>query len=131
MLTTAVALPQRLPRSAGYLTFRVGRAEIGRYQTVGVLSFNRVLDLTRWNLSIKKARGFTGKRGGLDRLAEATWRSELGHGWCLLMALLIAAPLWFSLAGVASWLLALAVPLHIYPIMLQRVLRWRVQQLER
>ncbi|MFC6668365.1 hypothetical protein ACFP9V_25180 [Deinococcus radiopugnans] len=69
------------------------------------------------------------KAGELARLAEETWRSELGHAWALLTTFLIAIALWSSRSDVVGGLLVLAVPLHVYPILLQRLLRWRIQQL--
>lgn len=130
MIIAVKLIPQVLPRTAGPLTFTVGPNEPRWSRRLGVLAFKRVLDLTGWNRMIQKARGAGGKRGELARLAQETWRSELGHAWALLTAGLIALALGSSRPEVVSGLLVLAVPLHVYPILLQRLLRWRLQQLQ-
>ncbi|MFC6667688.1 hypothetical protein ACFP9V_21565 [Deinococcus radiopugnans] len=129
MIVAVKMVPQVLPRTAGPLTLTVGPNEPRWSRRLGVLAFKRVLDLTGWNRMIQKARGYSGKRGELARLAEETWRSELGHAWALLTTFLIAIALWSSRSDVVGGLLVLAVPLHVYPILLQRLLRWRIQQL--
>ncbi|GGO36960.1 hypothetical protein [Deinococcus humi] len=130
MIVAVKVVPQSLRRTAGPLTFNVGPSEFQWYRRLGVRAFDRGLDLIGWNWMIREARGYTGKRGALAGLAEETWRSELGHAWAFLTTCLIALPLWFSQSDVVTGLLVLTVPLHVYPMMLQRLLRWRIQQLQ-
>ncbi|UBV45438.1 hypothetical protein LAJ19_20135 (plasmid) [Deinococcus taeanensis] len=129
MASAAALLPRPTPGVAGLLPFKVLREELHWYRRLGIRHFNRLLEFTRWNRVVRSMRRFGGTRGELWILAEETWRSELVHGWSALTALWTALLLGRLFPSLAGWLLLLSVPLHLYPIMLQRTLRGRIQQL--
>ncbi|WP_185996033.1 glycosyl-4,4'-diaponeurosporenoate acyltransferase CrtO family protein [Nocardioides campestrisoli] len=109
---------------------RVGRWEARLYPALGVRLFGKLLDLIGWNRVIARARGFSGTREGLKELDQHTRRSEVGHSICLAVATAVACGVletgeWRS----AAWLLALGLPLHLYPVLLQRLLRARIQSM--
>ena len=97
---------------------------------MGVHVYGRVLDAIGWNRLIEGTRAFDGTRAGLPALDQHTRRSEGGHLLCLLVAVLLAG----AAAGTgawsgAGWLVGLGVVLHLYPALLQRLLRLRIQSL--
>ncbi|MDO4263240.1 MAG: hypothetical protein Q4C67_03505 [Deinococcus sp.] len=135
MAAADFALPRRLPDAAGPLRFTVSGHQGALYRVtlhrwLGVGAFGRLLERTGWNTLVRSARGYGGGRRGLPQLAEQTWRSELGHVWALLTALALSAVLLCLHQPEATfWLVALAAPLHLYPALLQRHVRARIQRL--
>lgn len=117
-------------RVPDYAWLLVRRWEPKLYAALGVRLFGRMLDAVGWNRIIAKERGFDGTRQGLDELDQHTRRSEIGHilCWFATVFLAVGALLAGSWVG-AVWLLGLGVPLHLYPVLLQRVLRARLQAL--
>ncbi|MGO1192543.1 MAG: hypothetical protein ACTMHH_01605 [Nesterenkonia sp.] len=115
-------------RIPDYDWLRVRFWELRIYTGLGVRIFGKGLDVIGWNQIIAKERGFDGTRRGLGELDQHTRRSEIGHNICLLVtaALALGILMTGSWAG-ALWLAALAVPLHLYPTLLQRLLRSRIQ----
>ncbi|WP_148058879.1 hypothetical protein [Bogoriella caseilytica] len=110
---------------------RVRRWEPRLYAGVGVELFGTVLDLIGWNRVVTAERGFDGTRRGLGILDQHTRRSEIGHsaGMVISVGLAIAAMVWGSWVG-ALWLVGLAMPVHLYPAWLQRLVRARIQALQ-
>lgn len=98
------------------------------YAALGVRLFGKLLDVIGWNRIISKERGFDGTRRGLDGLDQHTRRSEIGHSLCLLITAVLAVVILAteSWAG-ALWLIGLGVPFHLYPALLQRILRSRIE----
>lgn len=113
-------------------SLRVRRWELRLYTSLGVRIFGKLLDTIGWNRMIARERGFDGTRRGLDGLDQHTRRSEIGHDLCWLVTAVLAvgALLAGSWVG-ALWLIGLGVPLHLYPMLLQRLLRSRIQALPR
>ncbi|WP_258724298.1 hypothetical protein [Cellulomonas sp. NS3] len=108
----------------------VRRAELRWYRRCGVEVFRRALGAVGWNRSVDAGRGFDGSRATLDALETGTRRSEGAHVLLLgLTALLAAAGLVLGRPAVAAWSAALAVPFHVYPVLLQRTTRYRLQRL--
>ena len=108
--------------------FHVRPWETHVYVVSGVRGYGRVLDLIGWNRIIARARGSNATRAGLPVLDQHTRRSEAGHLACLLVTLVLAGFIavteqWQG----AGWLLGLGVVLHLYPVMLQRLYRGRIQ----
>ena len=110
--------------------FRVRSWEAPLYGRIGACLYGRALDAIGWNRVVERGRGFDGTRAGLAGLDRHTRSSEAGHLLCLVVAsaLAVAAVLAGSWAG-ALWLLGLGAVLHVYPVMLQRLLRVRIQVL--
>lgn len=129
LVWAALAFPQgwRVPDRAWW---RVREWEPRLYTALGVRAFGRVLDVVRWNRVITAERGFDGTRRGLVTLDQHTRRSEIGHsaGMLISVGLAIAAVVWGSWVG-ALWLVGLAIPVHLYPAWLQRLVRARIQVL--
>jgi hypothetical protein len=98
------------------------------YQSLGVQWFEALL----WNLGYEKLRkpGFRLRRDYalLARMELEGKQGEIGHLICFIVVLLFAgyAGHMNSLRGVL-WLLATGTFFHLYPIMLQRYLRPRLQ----
>jgi hypothetical protein len=108
--------------------FRVRTWEATVYRAVGVRRYGRALDAIGWNARITRDRGFDRTRAGLRVLDRHTRRSEAGHLWCLLVTVVVAGVVaatdgWNGV----GWLAGLAVLLHLYPVMLQRLLRTRIR----
>lgn len=115
-------------RVPDYDWLRVRSWEPRLYAALGTRLFGKLLDVIGWNRIISRERGFDGTRQGLDGLDQHTRRSEIGHSICLLVAAVLAFGIWAteSWAG-ALWLIGLGVPFHLYPALLQRLLRGRIQ----
>ncbi|MCR6032095.1 hypothetical protein GGQ22_11655 [Nocardioides sp. zg-579] len=108
--------------------FRVRHGEPRLYSALGVRLFGKLLDAIGWNRVIARERGFSGTREGLEELDQDTRRSEVGHGICLVVTAAVALGMlstgaWHG----AVWLVALGLLVHLYPALLQRLLRARVQ----
>ncbi|GAA1107586.1 glycosyl-4,4'-diaponeurosporenoate acyltransferase CrtO family protein [Nocardiopsis metallicus] len=110
--------------------FRVRSWEPGCYRALGAGLFGWVLESTGWNRVVRRDRAFDGTRAGLLGLDQLTRSSETGHLMCATVTVIVAvAALWAGAWGGALWLVALGVVLHVYPVMLQRSLRSRIQAL--
>ncbi len=114
-----LAMPINLP--ARY--FRVSKFErTGTiYETLMVRQFGRL---------VVQRIPFMGNRRGLAQFAERSRHAETVH----LFSLVGLTPLILSLSlqhqwRVAVWTLLFSVPIHIYPIMLQRHNRMRIERL--
>lgn len=129
MAWAAAAVGPRM-RVPDHEWLRVRPWEPRLYRSVGAKAFGRLLDAAGWNRLITRERGFDGTRKGLDGLDQHTRRSEIGHlvCWCATVVLAVGA-LWAGSWVGAVWLLGLGVPFHLYPVLLQRVLRARIQAL--
>nr|WP_244977121.1 hypothetical protein [Deinococcus humi] len=110
--------------------FTVNGWEVCLYQRLGAPAFGTLLRRVGWERLRRDARGFSGTRASLARLDHATREAEYSH---LLLALVCAGialgALSLHAADTAGWLMLTAIPTHLYPVMLQRSLRWRLQRL--
>lgn len=118
--------PQVRISDHGWLRVRHWESRV--YPALGVQLFGTLLDISGWNRVIARERAFDGTRAGLGELDQHTRRSEVGHGICLVVTAALSAGLlstgaWHS----AAWLMALGLPFHLYPALLQRLLRARLQ----
>lgn len=109
---------------------RVRPWESRLYPALGVRLFGTLLDVTGWNRVVEKERGFSGTREGLHGLDQHTRRSEVGHGLCIVATVALAVGVlstgaWYG----AAWLIALGLVVHVYPVLLQRLLRARIQSI--
>ena len=110
--------------------FTVNGWEVRLYQRLGAPAFGTLLRRVGWERLRRDARGFAGTRASLARLDRATREAEYSH----LLLVLICAGIALGALGLhagdtASWLMLTAIPAHLYPVMLQRNLRWRLQRL--
>lgn len=111
--------------------FQVRDWEPGLYRSVGVYHYMNLLRLVGWERFRRAAQGFDGSRGSLRTFERMTREAEYSH----LLLLLICAVLLLILAAVhawdtSGWLLGTTMFFHLYPVMLQRTLRARLQGLK-
>jgi len=129
-LTPAVCAPaviRRLPRQ----WFRVPAHERVLHRIAGVGLFDRLLDVSGWNRLITPLRGFSGTRASLLSLEQSARTSAGAHGICFAIHVLLAVLALFSShpwSG-ALWMLLPGVPVHLYPVLLQRSIMLRLQPL--
>ena len=109
--------------------YRVRGWEAALHRRVGVRAFGALLRAVGWERVRQRARGFDGTRASLRRLDRSTREAEYSH---LLLALICAALSAGFAAGsapdTAGWLLLTTVPAHLYPALLQRSVRGRIQR---
>ncbi len=110
--------------------FTVSDWESPLYRRLGAPAFASILRWVGWDRLRENARGFGGTRTSLARLDHATREAEYSHLLLALICLgLAVGALRLCAADTAGWLLLTTIPTHLYPVMLQRSLRWRLQQL--
>lgn len=101
------------------------------YRLMGVGLFFRFLQVSGWERLNRRSRPFDGTRASLAALDRATRSSELAH---LILAgigtALAAAAAGFDAWRATGWLLALNVVLHVYPVLLQRTVRFRIGRVQ-
>jgi hypothetical protein len=117
----------RLPR----FLVPVRRIEPALYRWIGVGIVKRIVAAPIWPI----LNGFApppkpeNRHELLDRTDLATKLAEVCHGAAFILALFVA--LFYLAVGLfseAMWILLFNLLLNGYPVMLQRVNRWRVQQ---
>lgn len=124
--STGDAVARRLPES----WMQVSSTERAWHRRLGVGPFARLLELVGWNRVVAGMREFDGTRAALPRLHRAVRGSLAGHGIGLLVHVVlsvVALPAghpWGSL-----WILLAGLPLHLWPMLLQRSTLWRLQKL--
>ncbi|SCG48242.1 hypothetical protein GA0070609_2041 [Micromonospora echinaurantiaca] len=105
--------------------WRIRRWEPGLYRRLGVGAYRRLLRRVGWERLM--GHSFAGTRAALPALDLRARRSEFGHSVLAVVALGLAGAAALLGAGpAAGWLAGLTVPLHGYPIVLQRALRARI-----
>lgn len=119
------------PRLAGR-RFTVSAAEVRIYRRLGVVGFMRLLQRVGWTRAMRDPRIFDGTRRTVASYEQATRHSEHGH---LCLFIVVLAPIvWAAARGwwdAVVWLGVMNVGFHLYPVMLQRVQRVRLQALLR
>lgn len=120
------AVPQRPPPR----WFRVRPWEPALYRRLGVFGYRRLLRLSGWERFRRKAVGFDGQRSSLAAYERATREAEFSHlllgGIGMVLVLFAATRRAWSAAG---WLLGANLFFQVYPVMLQRTMRARVERL--
>ena len=119
---------RRVPRQ----WFRVPARERLFHRTLGVGVFGWLLDVSGWNRRVlEPLRGFSGKRAGLCSLEQSVRGSAVSHGICFAIHVLLAVLALFSRHSRrdALWMLLPGVPVHLYPVLLQRSIMLRLQPL--
>ena len=122
---------QRLLPPAYYRIHRPARLDWW-YRRLGVAYFRSALLATLWRGKEQSARYFNGRRDGVAQLREQSEKSEFGH--LIPLVILTGVSSWLVASG-ATWL-ALATQVinvigNLYPVLLQRFHRMRLQRLER
>lgn len=110
--------------------FRVPRGERKLHRMLGVAAFGQVLQWSGWNRAIADPRrSFDGTRAGLPALEQSLRGNICAHGACFLIHVALAALAVANghLPG-ALWILLPGVAIHLYPVMLQRSIGLRLQQ---
>lgn len=111
--------------------FRVPPEERLLHRMLGVGIFHWLLDQSGWNRHIvDPLRRFSGTRAGLPALEHSIRAGAGSHGICFVIHMVVSATVFF--AGhwwSALWVLLAGVPIHFYPLLLQRSLMLRLQPL--
>jgi len=114
------------PRLAGR-RFEVSAAEVRLYERLGVHAFRKLLRRSGWTAAMRDARVFDGTRRTLASYEYATRAGENAHLAIFVLAVGMALlALFTGEPGGALWLVGLGIPLHVYPILLQRTQRARL-----
>lgn len=112
--------------------FRVPPGERVVHRVLGVGVFGWLLDASGWNRRVlEPLRGFSGKKTGLLSLERGVQASAVSHGICFAIQVLLAVLALFTRhpwRG-ALWMLLPGVPIHLYPVLLQRSIMLRLQPL--
>lgn len=118
----------RLTLEGGW--FRVHAWEPPVYRALGVLRYMALLRAVGWERFRQAAQGYDGTRSSLPRYERATREAEYSH---LLLALICAAVIGEAAVqrawDTALWFLLTTLLLHVYPVLLQRTMRARLQRL--
>jgi hypothetical protein len=120
----ALRLPRRL--------VTVHAIEPVLYSWAGVGLVKTVVTSRAWRLlvGLEAPRAQTSRREHLQRVEMLTMGAEVVHGTAFIFAASIALICAVTGKGsVALWIAAFNIGLNIYPVMLQRATRWRLQQL--
>lgn len=100
------------------------------YRVLGVSQFRQFLLATIWRSKDQRSKYFNGKRSGMSGLIEQSMRAEFGH---LLPFILLAvvAIYWSSLQlfTLASFTMLWNIAGNLYPTLLQRHHRMRIQRI--
>jgi hypothetical protein len=110
--------------------FEVSPREVRVYRALGALGFMRLLRAIGWERAMRIGQTFEMKRATLADYERATRHGENAHA-LLFVATLVGA-LGLAAAGEvagALWLVGMGVVFHVYPVMLQRTQRARLQPL--
>lgn len=110
--------------------FRVRGWEAGVYLALGVMRYMKLLRWVGWERFRRTAQGFSGVRASLAAYERATREAEFSH--------LLLAGIGFGLVlgaaalgqwNAAAWLLGANLFFQVYPVLLQRTMRARLQRL--
>lgn len=110
--------------------FAVSPREVRVYRALGALGFMRLLRAIGWEAALRAGRRFRLERKTLLDYERTTRVGENAHA--ILFLITLTAALGALLAGKAAavpWLVGMGVVFHVYPVMLQRTQRARLQPL--
>jgi hypothetical protein len=128
VVVPAPGVMRHLPRR----WFRVSTGERAIHRVLGVGLFGRLLDVSGWNRRVlKPIRRFSGKKASLLHLEKSVQASAVSHGICFGIHMVLAALALFTRhpwMG-ALWMLLPSLPIHVYPVLLQRSVMVRLQPL--
>ena len=110
--------------------FQVRPWEARLYRSLGVLRYMRLLRWVGWEAFRRKAQGFDGRRASLTVFERATREAEFSH---LLLAgigtVLVLGAAARRTGKTTGWLLGANLFFHVYPVLLQRTMRARLERL--
>lgn len=124
----ALYLLWALPLPLRSAWFRVRAWEAPIYRWLGVYAYMTLLRLVGWERLRKTAQGFDGTRASLAHYERRTREAEFSHVLLGGLNLILLSPA-ARHPDTALWLLLTGLLFHVYPVMLQRTLRQRLQQL--
>jgi hypothetical protein len=114
-----------------YYTIRWPSALQRLYDGLGVSYFRSLLMVLFWGIGRNREKYFDGTRSGLDNLVYQARQSEFGHLMSFLLVLTACAVLARHGHGaVAAWGTLVNVIGNLYPVILQRHHRLRVERLQ-
>lgn len=107
--------------------YRVRTCEPRIYTLLGAEALRRLLDVVGWNRVIRQMRLAEGEGSGRGRFLRGTEQSETGHclGFAATALLVVIATATGHPLG-AVQILLVGVILHLYPVMIQRIARFRI-----
>jgi len=117
------------PRLEG-ARFEVSPREVRVYRALGALGFMRLLRAIQWEAALRVGQRFKLERATLSDYDHATRQGENAHA--ILFAVTLVAAIAAACSGSAAavtWLVGQGVVFHVYPVMLQRTQRARLQPL--
>jgi hypothetical protein len=110
--------------------FEVSPREVRVYRALGSLGFMRLLRAIGWERAMRVGEKFEMKRATLFDYERATRHGENAHALLFVLTLLASVPMALCGAGAGvPWLVGMGVVFHVYPVMLQRTQRARLQPL--
>jgi len=129
LMFAAANLDQVFKPSLDSPRFRVRPGEVNLYRRLGAIQFMRFLQAIRWNRLMRDDSVFDGTRATLGSYEEGTRHGENNHLWIFLVVL---APMaWAASQGMwrgVLWMGSMNIFFHLYPCMLQRTQRVRLQR---
>ncbi|MDF1838777.1 MAG: hypothetical protein P1V35_12975 [Planctomycetota bacterium] len=109
--------------------FDVGPTELKLYRRLGVIQFMRLLQAIGWTRLMKDETVFDGTRATLASYEKATRHGENCHLWLFILVLTPMA--WAANLGLwqgVLWMGSMNIFFHLFPCMLQRTQRVRLQR---
>ncbi|PPB47800.1 hypothetical protein C4K88_16955, partial [Arthrobacter pityocampae] len=111
----------------GRSRYRVRAFEPRLYTLLGAELLRRVLDLVGWNRLIRQMRHSETRSSGLARFLRGAEQSETAHllGAAATILLAMTAAVTGHTHG-SGQILLIGLILHAYPVMIQRIVRYRI-----
>ena len=99
------------------------------YEFIGINYFRKLLVLIGWEKVIRKSNPIEKNTAALMNLHHQTKKSELGHLiiWYVVLCFTVFVALQFGFLK-SIWLLALNILLNLFPVLLQRYNRPRIER---
>lgn len=110
--------------------FEVSSREARVYRALGALAFLRLQRAIGWEAALRAGQRFELRRATLRDYDHATRQGENAHAILFLLTVVVSVgAIAAGAPKAAPWLLGQAVVFHVYPVMLQRAQRARLQPL--
>jgi hypothetical protein len=126
MVIIMLAGPMRLALPEGWYRLRPFETSGALYRHLGVPAYKKALLRSPLNNPWLRFKG----RSDLLKLRQDTRNTELGHGLLFLISIpVISYAFWRGQPSLGVWMILLNIPWNIYPVMVQRYNRSRLQRL--